>query len=617
MKKYVLLSLLCYLTTTLSAQTLAPAQGGEYVLEATTCISDSERNEVELRLQENIQRLKNEGILDDEPQKNAIVSFDWPLRKTAGLDFNSYYAISNYVDQDQSAGLLDYDCGMRTYDGHNGIDIFTFPFDWYMYANDLVEVIAAAPGTIIAKNDTEFDQQCDTNNSGIANYVIVQHSDGSRAYYWHMKLGSVTTKNVGQTVAVGEYLGVVASSGYSTGPHLHFEVHDNFGNIIEPYQGGCNSLNTQSWWIAQESYRVPTLNTLLTHNAPPVMGCPAVNETPNISDCIFPGETLYTALYFRDEMSGAVTNLRLKRPDNSIWANWTFNSTNTYSASYWYWTWTLPTGGPYGLWQFEADFNGQTYVREFTYNDGTTSNCACASVDLSISFDGFPNQTSWDIKDAGGNVVASSGGTYSSQAGNSMLNLTPACLTDGCYDLTFYDAVNNGMCPFQSNASSSGTFITPGTLITAGSVVATLGSVITPGLCGNYKLYDANGNLIISAGGDFGSSETTNFCLVNGVTPRIASGTGLTLDHEPKIDASSLTVYPTLTSEFITIHYNDNDDTQINIIDINGRILQQHSYDKNTAPTLTLNISDIPTGINFIQAITANGIVMTKKFIKQ
>jgi len=87
----------------------------------------------------------------------------------------------------------------------------------------------------------------------------------------------------------------------------------------------------------------------------------------------------------------------------------------------------------------------------------------CSSVSLDINFDGFPAQTSWNITDASGNIVANSG-NYNGINGNT--NLTEnACLSDGCYTLTFYDAINNGMCPFRAVASSSGTFITPGTLI--------------------------------------------------------------------------------------------------------------------------------------------------------
>jgi len=156
------------------------------------------------------------------------------------------------------------------------------------------------------------------------------------------------------------------------------------------------------------------------------------------------------------------------------------------------------------------------------------------------------------------------------------------------------------------------------TFITPDSIVATLGSVVTPDLCDNYRLRDAAGNLIVSGGGGFGASETNNFCLVNGLVQRTAPNTaGFTPDNQPNIDDAYLTVYPTLASEVITIHYTGNDDTQINIIDINGRILQQHSCEKNADPTLTLNLADIPTGIHFVQSITANGIVMIEKFVKQ
>ena len=257
----------------------------------------------------------------------------------------------------------------------------------------------------------------------------------------------------------------------------------------------------------------------------------------------------------------------------------------------------------------QLDFVAQANVDE-------CGKALCASVDLDIRFDGFPFQTSWDITDANGNVVASSGGTYSGQSGNATLNLTPACLPDGCYDLTFYDSVNNGMCPFQSTATSAGTFVTPGTLITPGSVVATLGSVVTPGLCGNYQLYDATGTLLVSGGGGFGAAETTNFCLSNGIAQRM-SGAGFVFDNKTKINASLLNVYPTLASEFLNVHYAANEDIQINIIDINGRILQQHSRDKHADPTFTLSVTDIPTGIHFIQIITANGVVITEKFIKK
>ena len=42
----------------------------------------------------------------------------------------------------------------------------------------------------------------------------------------------MTSKSIGQTVTKGEFLGKVASSGKSTGPHLHLEVHDSSSNTV-------------------------------------------------------------------------------------------------------------------------------------------------------------------------------------------------------------------------------------------------------------------------------------------------------------------------------------------------------------------------------------------------
>jgi len=245
-------------------------------------------------------------------------------------------------------------------------------------------------------------------------------------------------------------------------------------------------------------------------------------------------------------------------------------------------------------------------------------NPLCASVDMNIFFDGFPAQTSWDITDVNGNVVASSNGTYSGQLGNSMLNLTPACLPDGCYDLTFNDALNNGMCPFQSSAVGVSTFITPGTLITPGSIVGTLSLVATPGLCGNYKLYDAQGNLIISGGGGFGASETNSFCLVNGVAQRTTPKTGGSIIfEESEMSNDSWEIYPTLASDFIRINYQSNTAKQVNLIDINGQFLQQFMIDENSGQQLVIDLKDVSFGIHFVQMVAESGVVVSKTFVKQ
>jgi len=58
-------------------------------------------------------------------------------------------------------------------------------------------------------------------NGGYGNMVIIQHPNGTKTLYAHMSKLATST---GATVAQGELIGYIGSTGRSTGPHLHFEV---------------------------------------------------------------------------------------------------------------------------------------------------------------------------------------------------------------------------------------------------------------------------------------------------------------------------------------------------------------------------------------------------------
>lgn len=340
--------------------------GGEYTLEATAdkCLSEIDRMDIRSRLRANASKLMAEGKLSISDDRTEV-AFIWPLQKSADFTWNSYYGISANVDQDETAEILDYHCTTRTYNGHKGTDIFTWPFPWYMYENDFVEVIAGAPGVIIGKEDGFEDDHCEC--FGSWNAVYVQHADGSVAWYGHIKNGSLTDKEIGDAVVEGEFLGVVASSGCSTGPHLHLEVYDSDSHLIDPYAGDCNSLNTDSWWESQGEFREPTINTILTHDVVPEHGCPQVNEDPHLSNDFFPGDAVITAIYFHDAVEGTEALYRILKPGGGLWNNWSSTMDVTYNASWWYWTWYLPEDGPFGVWTFEAYYEGEVVSHEFNY----------------------------------------------------------------------------------------------------------------------------------------------------------------------------------------------------------------------------------------------------------
>jgi murein DD-endopeptidase MepM/ murein hydrolase activator NlpD len=65
---------------------------------------------------------------------------------------------------------------------------------------------------------------------GYGNNVLVAHQNGYETLYAHM---SRIEAQAGQTVHQGDLIGYVGMTGYTTGPHLHFELRLN-GTKIDP-----------------------------------------------------------------------------------------------------------------------------------------------------------------------------------------------------------------------------------------------------------------------------------------------------------------------------------------------------------------------------------------------
>lgn len=116
-----------------------------------------------------------------------------------------------------AAGIIS---GFRTVErpSHDGVDLA---------ATRNTPIHAAAAGRVIRVVCNVSAGTCDVDGSpslsGCGWYVEVQHAQGFVTRYCHMvRKPSVT---VGQVVAKGAVLGYVGTSGSSSGPHLHFEVH--------------------------------------------------------------------------------------------------------------------------------------------------------------------------------------------------------------------------------------------------------------------------------------------------------------------------------------------------------------------------------------------------------
>ena len=123
--------------------------------------------------------------------KNGDASMCWPVKRVA----RSY--VSSYVGDGR---------------GHKGMDIV---------APAGTPIYAAVGGTVTYSGwDT----------SGYGYKIVIKHSNGYETLYAHC---SALYVKKGDTVAMGETIGAVGTTGRSTGNHLHFEVHKD-GRIKDP-----------------------------------------------------------------------------------------------------------------------------------------------------------------------------------------------------------------------------------------------------------------------------------------------------------------------------------------------------------------------------------------------
>jgi murein DD-endopeptidase MepM/ murein hydrolase activator NlpD len=112
-----------------------------------------------------------------------------------------------------SQGVLTSGYGWRWGRMHQGIDI-AGPIG--------TPIVAAAPGVVSFAG---------WNDGGYGNLVEIEHPDGSLTLYAHNNRILV---NKGQKVTQGQQISEMGSTGRSTGPHLHFEIHPSGSGAVNP-----------------------------------------------------------------------------------------------------------------------------------------------------------------------------------------------------------------------------------------------------------------------------------------------------------------------------------------------------------------------------------------------
>lgn len=155
--------------------------------------------EAELKRQEEEARKKAEAAGKTYATKNiGDISFRWPCPASSRIT-SSFGSRSSPTEGASS--------------NHKGIDIG---------APTGTDIVAAASGTVVVS----------TYSYSAGNYVMINHGGGVYSVYMH---ASKLLVSVGDTVKSGQVIAKVGSTGYSTGPHLHFGIRLN-GTYVNPRQ---------------------------------------------------------------------------------------------------------------------------------------------------------------------------------------------------------------------------------------------------------------------------------------------------------------------------------------------------------------------------------------------
>lgn len=120
-------------------------------------------------------------------------------------------------------GMITSGYGPRSLDNHKGVDITSGGSGSIMGK----QIVAVADGIVASVNNSCTHNYGKSGScgcgGGYGNYVVILHSDGTYAtLYGHM---SSVVVQAGQRVSQGQTIGYGGTTGWSTGPHLHFEVH--------------------------------------------------------------------------------------------------------------------------------------------------------------------------------------------------------------------------------------------------------------------------------------------------------------------------------------------------------------------------------------------------------
>jgi Peptidase family M23 len=235
-----------------------------------------------------------------------------PFYPQAGILGRDLFLV-NHLDLDPGPGVRDFACGDDTYDGHSGQDSGIRSFREVKIG---VPVFAALDGRVLS---VQFGVGGDLNwgrtVSQFDNHVILEHANETTTVYGHLARSSIKVKR-GQWVPAGTQIGLTASSGNSSAPHLHFTIrrdHEPF----EPFAGPCRP--GESGWARQpQIVRAPWVGNV-TLSAKPFSGRRDIpyDEAVPTGTFVRGVRDVHVRVEVRNHTGGSAT-VSVRRPDGSV-----------------------------------------------------------------------------------------------------------------------------------------------------------------------------------------------------------------------------------------------------------------------------------------------------------
>jgi hypothetical protein len=188
-------------------------------------------------------------------------------------------------------------------------------------------------------------------------------------------------------------------------------------------------------------------------------------------------------------------------------------------------------------------------------------------VTIEITTDRYGSETTWELKDDAGTVVAS-GGPYANMTANGT-TVQPAVYKalwdNSCYTFTIFDSYGDGITGTYGN--------------------------------GSYKIVETNSNVVLS-GGSFGSEETKAF----------RTGVALNVGLE-ELEVEGLQVYPNPASDLVNVVFkatDNNEDYVVTVTDVQGRVLITKNLSSvSGTQKIEMSVADLAEG-NYIVKIKSD-----------